>query len=72
MAKGHDASDWTVEHTGDEGTVECDEYRGRFRVRPGGVVRIIWTQGKGPPPKEDHPVSMAAQEAIDAAIRRRA
>lgn len=72
MAKGHDASDWTVKHAGDEGTVTCAEYRGRFKVRPSGVVRIIWLEGKGPPPKEDRPVGIAAQEAIDAAIRPRA
>jgi hypothetical protein len=37
MAKGHDASDWTVEHDGDEGAVRCPEYRGRYRVRSTGV-----------------------------------
>lgn len=72
MAKGRDASDWTVRHDGVEGTVVCPEYRGRFTVNRSGVVRIIWSAGKGPPPPEDKPVSMAAQEAIDAAIRPRA
>lgn len=72
MAKGRDASDWTVEHTGDEGTVTCAEYRGRFKVLPrSGVIRITW-QGGGPGPGEDGPVNRAAQEAIDAAIRPRA
>ncbi|KGM35700.1 hypothetical protein [Inquilinus limosus] len=72
MAKGHDPSDWTVKFSGDEGTIASEEYAGRFRVRPSGVVQIIWSLGKGPPPKEDGPVGRAAQEAIDAAIRPRA
>jgi hypothetical protein len=42
MASGRDASDWTVEHAGDEGAIWCHEYRGRFRVRNAGVVHIIW------------------------------
>lgn len=71
MAKGHDASDWTVLHTGDEGTLRCPEYRGRFVVQPTGVVKIIW-QGGGPGPGEDGAVQRAAQEAVDAAIRPRA
>lgn len=29
MANGHDASDWTVEHTGVEGAICCLEYRVR-------------------------------------------
>jgi hypothetical protein len=68
MASGREASDWTVEHTGDEGAIWCHEYRGRFRVRSAGVVQIIW-QGGGPGPGEDGPVGRAAHEAIDAAIR---
>jgi hypothetical protein len=72
MAEGRDASDWTVNHAGGEGTVACAEYRGRFRVKPTGVVQIIWLEGKGPSPGEDRPVGIAAQEAIDAALRPRA
>ncbi|MGF6232033.1 hypothetical protein QFZ27_005988 [Inquilinus ginsengisoli] len=68
MASGRDASDWTVEHAGDEGAIWCHEYRGRFRVRNAGVVHIIW-QGGGPGPAENGPVGRAAHEAIDAAIR---
>lgn len=69
MAKGHDASDWTVKFAGDEGTVSCPEYAGRFKVRRSGAVQIIWSLGKGPPPEVDRPVGMAAQEAIDKVIR---
>lgn len=71
MAKGRDPGDWTVKHDGDEGTIRCAEYRGRFVVQRNGVVKIIW-QGGGPGPGEDGPVGRAAQEAIDAAIRPRA
>ncbi len=70
MAKGRDASDWTVTHGGYEGTVRSAEYRGRFKVRPNGVVQIIWQVG--PEPEDDGPVNRAAQEAIDAVIRPRA
>jgi hypothetical protein len=52
-----------------EGTVSCPEYASRFKVRRSGAVQIIWSLGKGPPPGEDRPVGMAAQEAIDAVIR---
>lgn len=70
MAKGRDASDWAVEHTGNEGAIRSAEYRGRFRVDRRGVIQIIWQDGPGP---EDHgPVSQAAKEAIEAAIRPRA
>jgi hypothetical protein len=69
MTRGRDASDWTVKFAGDEGTVSRDEYAGRFRVKTTGVIQITWTLGKGPPPTDDRPVVMAAQEAIDAAIR---
>lgn len=72
MANGHKASDWTVEHDGDEGVVQCPEYRGRYRVKRTGVVQIIWLQGKGPPPQESGRVNQAAQQAIDAAIRQSA
>lgn len=71
MAKGRDASDWTVRHDGDEGIVSCPEYRGRFKVMRTGVIKIIWHDG-GPGPGEDGPVNRAAQEAIDAAISPRA
>lgn len=71
MAKGLKASDWTVRNLGGEGTVKCAEYRGRFRVRRDGVIKIIWQDG-GPLPGEDRPVNTAAQEAIGAAIRPRA
>lgn len=67
MAKGHDASDWSVEHAGDEGTIRCPEYRGRFRVDRRGVIQLIWQDG--PEPREHGPVSQAAKEAIEAAIR---
>jgi hypothetical protein len=43
MAYGLKASDWTVEHTGDEGTVACAEYLGLFRVGINGVIRITWS-----------------------------
>ncbi len=69
MARGHDASDWTVKHDGDQGTVVSAEYAGRFKVKQSGIVQIIWMLGKGPGPKEDGPISRAALEAIDAAIR---
>lgn len=59
MAKGRDASDWTVRHDGDEGTIACPEYRGRFRVLRSGVVQIVWHAG-GPGPGEDGPVNRAA------------
>ncbi|MGF6227913.1 hypothetical protein QFZ27_001868 [Inquilinus ginsengisoli] len=68
MAKGRDASDWTIKFAGDEGTIQCEEYHGRFRVRSNGVIQIIWQDG-GAGPGEDRPVNMAAKEAIDAAIR---
>lgn len=71
MASGRDASDWIVEHDGDEGTIRCPEYRGRFRVRNTGVAQIIWQDG-GPGPGEDGPVGRAAHEVIEAAIRPRA
>ena len=67
MAKGHDAADWTVLHSGDEGNISAGAYRGRFRVSHSGVVKIIWQQG--PEPKVEGPINRAAQEAIDAAIR---
>jgi|GEM_PF-1130288 len=70
MAKGHDSSDWTVLHSGDEGTISGGAYRARFRVRSTGVVQIIWKIG--PEPKDEGPINRAAQEAIDAAIRPRA
>ncbi|MGL4962894.1 MAG: hypothetical protein ACRC67_16800 [Inquilinus sp.] len=70
MAKGHDASDWMVLHTGDEGTISGGAYRGRFKVRGTGVVQIIWKIG--PEPRDAGPVEIAAQEAIEAAIRPRA
>jgi hypothetical protein len=67
MTHGLQASDWIVRHTTGEGTVECDEYRGRFRVQPSGDIRIIWRQGPGP---DDHgTVSRAAEMAIEQAIR---
>jgi hypothetical protein len=69
MTKGRDASDWTVKFAGDEGTVASDEYAGRFRVKPSGVIQIIWSEGKGPGPMNDGPARRAAHEAIDAAIR---
>lgn len=68
MTKGHDASDWTVTHDGDEGTVACAEYRGRFRVKRTGVVQIIWSLGKGPAPGKDRAVGIAAQDAIAAVL----
>ena len=67
MARGHDASDWTVKHDGDEGTVRSTENRGRFRIDRRGVVRIVWQDGPGP--KDEGPANQAAQEAIEAAIR---
>ncbi len=70
MGKGHNASDWTVRHTGDEGTISAGDYRGRFRVRRGGIVQIIWQDG--PEPRDAGPLEIAAQEAIEAAIRPRA
>jgi hypothetical protein len=71
MANGRDASDWTVTHTGEEGTIRSAEYRGRFVVQRTGVIKIIW-QGGGPGPGEDGEVNRAAQAAIHAAIRPRA
>ncbi len=62
MAKGHDASDWTVEPDGDEGTVRCPEYRGRFVVQRTGVIKIIWREGHGPEPKDSRAVGIAAHE----------
>lgn len=38
MSNGFKASDWTVKHGGCEGTIWCPEYRGRFKVRPNGIV----------------------------------
>jgi hypothetical protein len=70
MAKGLEASDWTVEHTGDEGTIRSAEYRGRFKVRRSGIVQIVWQDGPGP--KDASQIERAAQEAIEAAIRPRA
>jgi peroxiredoxin len=70
MANGHDASDWTVEHTGDEGTIRSTDYRGRFRIDRRGVIQLIWQDG--PEPQDHGPVSQAAKEAIEAAIRPRA
>ena len=67
MADGRTPSDWTVRHTTGEGTVECDEYRGRLQVQPSGGIRIIWQQGPGP--ENDSGVSCAAQAAIEQAIR---
>lgn len=69
MAKGCDPADWTVRVDGDEGTLRCPDYHGRFVVQRTGVIKIIW-QGGGPGPGEDRPVSIAAQEAIAEAIRR--
>ena len=71
MAKGLTASDWTVRNLGGEGTVKCAEYRGRFRVRRDGVIKITWNGG-GPRADEEGPLTRAAQEAIAAAIRSRA
>jgi hypothetical protein len=70
MASGGDASDWTVEHTGGEGTIADGAYRGRFRVRADGDVQIIWQDG--PEAKDTGTVDRAAKEAIEAAIRPRA
>ena len=69
MARGLDASDWTVSQRGDEGTIRSDEYRGRFRVRRPGLVQII--RQDGPESGEYGPVDRAAQEGIAAAIRPR-
>lgn len=65
MANGRAASDWTVSVDGDGGTIECGQFRGRFKVSRIGVVQIIWQQG--PMPKDDGPVTRAAQEAIEKA-----
>jgi hypothetical protein len=71
MATGHKASDWTVEHTGNEGIVACAEYLGRFRIDRDGAVRITWSPPPGPV-ADGETIRRAAQEAIDAAIRPRA
>jgi hypothetical protein len=67
MAEGLAASDWTVRFTGDEGTVECDEFSGRFKARADGDIDIIWQDG--PEADASGPVERAAREAIDAVIR---
>jgi len=67
MTRGFAASDWTVRHTTGEGTVECDEYRGRFRVQPSGAIRIDWQQG--PRPDDRGAVNRAAEAAVEQAIR---
>ena len=69
MARGCDASDWIVSYEDDEGTVTCQEFRGRFRVQSSGVVQISWLDG--PEPEDVGPVRRAAQEAIDVAVRPR-
>jgi len=71
MVMGRKASDWTVEHTGTEGTVACAEYLGRFRVDQDGAVRITWSPPPGPA-LDRRTIRRAAQEAIEAAIRPRA
>ena len=58
MASVRDASDWTVEHEGDEGTVRCPEYHGRFRVDRRGALQLIWQDG--PEPRDHGPVSYGA------------
>jgi hypothetical protein len=66
MSYGLKASDWTVEHAGDEGTVACAEYLGRFRVDKSGIIRITWSTG---PSWNGKKIGRAAYEAIEAAIR---
>jgi hypothetical protein len=65
--RGLQASDWTVRHTTGEGTIECDEYRGRFKVRPSGDIEISWQQGPGP--DDRGAAGRAARAAIEQAIR---
>jgi len=71
MVMGRKASDWTVEHTGTEGTVACAEYLGRFQVDRNGAIRITWSPPPGPA-VDGEMIGRAAQEAIEAAIRPRA
>lgn len=67
MAKGRSLGDWTVKHAGDEGSIRSTEYRARFRVRPSGIVHIIWQDG--PEPADAGEVERSAQAAIADALR---
>ena len=49
MSQRRSSGDRTVEHDGDEGTIRSAEYRGRFKVRRGGIVQIIWQEVRSPP-----------------------
>jgi len=72
MSEGLKASDWTVEHDGDEGTVRSTEYRGRFRIDRCGAVRIIWRDGPGRRTKARliRPLRRRSRRRLDRALSR--
>ena len=64
-----DPANWKIRFADGQGRLSCGRYRGRFRLRGGGMVQITWIIGPKAGPDYAR-IQQAAAEACYRALQR--